>query len=77
MKTAVVLTVAGVLMLLVIWKFLIPLGFLLLGYGTEVSLPGWLIRSLSPRVVVLMGFFLGPLLMVTIVMGAWLLLRHK
>jgi hypothetical protein len=64
-------------MLLVFVKFLVPLGLLLLGYGSEVPLPAWMIRQLSPRAVIFLGLLLGPVLFLTIPAVAWLLLRKK
>jgi len=76
LKTASVVIIASVLLLLVTLKFLVPTGLLILGYGSEVPLPSWLVRSLSPRAAILMGLSLGPLPVVAIVLGAWLVLRR-
>lgn len=76
MKTLIVLVVASVLVAVVFWKFLIPLVWLSRGYGAEAPLPSWLIRTLSPRIAVLVGLFIGPVLVVLIVVGAWFAIRR-
>jgi len=75
MRIAIV-CVAGILMMLVGIKLLVPLVLLIKGYGVEAPLPAGLVRALPPRVVTLLMFTLGPLLMGAIAAAAWLLLRR-
>src|SRR5438132_12410908 len=52
MKTTAVLIIAGILLSFVTLKLVIPLFFLYRGFGTEVTLPSWLVRALPPRATI-------------------------
>ena len=76
MKTTAVLIIAGILLSFVTLKLVIPLFFLYRGFGTEVTLPSWLVRALPPRATIYLSLSCGPLLFALIVLATWFLLRH-
>lgn len=76
LKVASVILIAAVLVLIIGVKFLLPIYFLLRGYGVDMPMPMWLSRMLPLRFQVWFLWFGGPILVIIVIWATWFVLRH-